>query len=203
MDLEKLVTRSLDLVNVVAKQDRDPFVALLVELIEEKRPEGPEQVEALVREAVECFEMERDDLAERVLEMLPVSDITTGFLQEKPIMEGDRCVVALEETGWHKGTVLRIFGEKDKRRFVCVLDDYGGEHSVSRSELAMEWETSDLGVRGKDDEDGVCPMCERTSLLTAHHLRPRQMHARLIKKFTREGQSLFSCLLSLTFLSKS
>lgn len=55
----------------------------------------------------------------------------------------------------------------------------------------------------EDEEDGLCKICERETVLTKHHVRPKEVHAKLIKRegFTKEFllSKYISCLQSAAF----
>ena len=151
--------------------------------MEEEKPTGPEQFRPLLEQAADLLPEDGaacDFDLDRVIDALPVEKIIAHFAENRKPEPGDRCLV-LEADTWLRGT---IESECEGRSvFVCSLDDFTGEYRKTRDQISCDWEITS----SDNDEDGTCPMCGRETKLTAHHLRPRQLHSQLMKKgFTRE-----------------
>lgn len=81
---------------------------------------------------------------------------------------------------WLRGTLEQIVRAD---LFVVVLDAFVGRFHVKRVDVAFDWELADdSDSASAGGSEGACELCARPSRLTAHHLRPREVHARYLKR---------------------
>lgn len=176
-DLERLALAGL------ASLDEPLDAQLLLGTIEQTQPQAEEEL-------LQCFD---EFLALDVHQRL-ASDALMGALERfvqayldrvrstRVVVQGDRCFAEVQ-TVWYRGTVDEVLADG---ACMVTLDDFVGRHRVARPSLCLDWELSADDSRG-DTQQGTCELCERLTRVTAHHLRPKEMHQRLLKKgFTRE-----------------
>lgn len=164
---------------------------LLLGIIEEKRPQGVEEMLDCVEEfVVDCLQLSKD-AALAVMDALDTGGFLSAtldfFASQRVVVVGDRLYARVQEE-WYRGTVESHEMTTQGDVYVVSLDDFVGAHRVRRDDMSMDWEmASDIG-----SPDAKCELCERVSKLTAHHLRPKEVHTKYLKLgFTR--QDLAKC----------
>ncbi|CAK4121298.1 unnamed protein product [Aphanomyces euteiches] len=95
---------------------------------------------------------------------------------------GAHCVAIMpEDDEWHEAEVVSAEQLHTKQTIQLRFVEFGNIHDVKVSNVVLEENIVE------DNAAKVCAMCERPVNLTEHHLIPRQVHARYLKKgFTRE-----------------
>lgn len=159
--------------------------------------QGKEVLDTLVPDALD--EAGCDDSVEEVVEAVLTALFTAGAVrdvdddafdlitdvspsdrkvEEQEVTVGASCLAVLEEDEeWHEAKVRDI--DADAGTFVVVFTEWAKPQEVTRTQLVLDSERADL----RDIvADGVCELCGRDTPLTAHHLIPRQMHGRYLKK---------------------
>lgn len=95
------------------------------------------------------------------------------------IGQGDMVLAVLEEDGaWHPATVLEI-NEQESTAKVLFLA-FGNTQSMSINSLRAALDSTDHGTT--DLCERACVLCQREQKLTRHHLIPRMVHDRYLKK---------------------
>jgi hypothetical protein len=181
-----------------AKLDVELDAQLFMSLVEESNAQGEEQLIAAAEDLLRVSNLERDVSVTVLVDVLT----SVGFLEKyienvaanRVVKVGERCF-ALVKDEWYRGTVDSIVerGEEKNVLYTVTLDSFVGTQYVKREQLSMDWEMS---ADGGDDGEGKCELCERQTRVTAHHLRPKEVHNKYLKKgFTRAelAQCAFVC----------
>nr|CCA21961.1 conserved hypothetical protein [Albugo laibachii Nc14] len=93
-----------------------------------------------------------------------------------------KCQAVLEEDQeWHQASIIEHDDSMgmDSVRIKVIFDEYGKKQWVEKSQIVLEHDfaTSDDWLQGR-----LCAMCDRPMNLSKHHLIPRVMHTKYLKK---------------------
>ncbi|CCI46115.1 unnamed protein product [Albugo candida] len=93
-----------------------------------------------------------------------------------------KCQAVLEEDQeWHQAIIVghdELMG-KDQLRIRVTFDEYGKKQWVDTDKVVLE---HDIAESDGWTHDRLCAMCDRPMNLSKHHLIPRVMHTKFLKK---------------------
>jgi 5-methylcytosine-specific restriction endonuclease McrA len=139
-----------------------------------------------ISEATDLQKQEARELADAIVLQMQIvhllkspeeeaAEVAAAEAKRKPEVGAVGSAVLAVDGDWHPCVVI----EDDKNAEDSVLVrfvEYGVEARVLISELRLEHE-----IVG-DEEEGLCPICDREMPLTFHHLIPRTTHEKYLKK---------------------
>ena len=170
----------------LADSEREYVTSLLLELCQQTPPTDEASLSTLIESSFEGTNVDDvDDVVERVMDELRLKGLAFAEpdMADLDVAVDDKVMAVLnEDSEWHEAVVKAYLGPN---KFSVLFTEYGKVQSVARDELALMEDIADNDAADSLDS-GVCPMCEREAKLTKHHLIPRTMHAKYIKKgFTK------------------
>lgn len=91
------------------------------------------------------------------------------------IKVGDSVLAVLEQDGeWHEAEVIELPSPTEPRYRVRFCQ-FGNPQYCAKMDLIKQKEEE------AEEQEGVCPICERELGLTFHHLIPRETHSKMLK----------------------